>query len=313
MEKKNECDIVQDLLLSYCDDTLSNSSKKLVENHLKDCVNCQAKLKTIRDDIKQNHDNEIEEIDYLKKIRRKTRIKSIVWAICIILFIFLVFYIYNFSIVNSIANKATKNLNYENFYRESMTVGSNDLTSLVKTYYKDGKYKMVFETYSDEGKKVDFVKYATVDSDEYINLYENNKEVTIYKGDVYKLFNSENHIKFSPFVSDLTRFFVYRLSVPFIMSISSDTFDVGREYYVFKNRFSSNDNWEMWVDKETGLTVREISRNSTKSFYPGTNVTKSVSDTITSYSYECDCVTDEDVAVPSLEGYTVTTVENGNE
>lgn len=312
MEKKNECDIVQDLLLSYCDDTLSNSSKKLVENHLKDCVNCQAKLKTIRDDIKQNHDNEIEEIDYLKKIRRKTRVKSIVLAICIILAVLFAFYIYNFSIVNSIANRATKNLNYQNFYREAMTVSSNNSTSVVKTYYKDGKYKMVFETYSDEGKKVNMVKYATVGSDEYIVVYENNKEVTVYKGDVYKIFNSEDNIKFSPFVSDLTRFFVYRLSVPFIMSISSDTFDVGREYYVFKNRFSSNDNWEMWVDKESGLTVREISRNSTKSFYPGTNVTKSVSDTITSYSYEFNGVTDEDVAVPSFDGYIVTTIEDDN-
>ena len=312
MEKKNECDIVQDLLLSYCDDTLSNSSKKLVENHLKDCVNCQAKLKTIRDDIKQNHDNEIEEIDYLKKIRRKTRVKSIVLAICIILAVLFAFYIYNFSIVNSIANRATKNLNYQNFYREAMTVSSNNSTSVVKTYYKDGKYKMVFETYSDEGKKVNMVKYATVGSDEYIVVYENNKEVTVYKGDVYKIFNSEDNIKFSPFVSDLTRFFVYRLSVPFMMSISSDTFDVGREYYVFKNRFSSNDNWEMWVDKESGLTVREISRNSTKSFYPGTNVTKSVSDTITSYSYEFNGVTDEDVAVPSFDGYIVTTIEDGN-
>ena len=312
MEKKNECDIVQDLLLSYCDDTLSSSSKKLVEEHLKNCVNCQAKLKTIRDDIKQSHDDELKEIDYLKKIRRKTRVKSIVLAICIILAVLFAFYIYNFSIVNSIANRATKNLNYQNFYREAMTVSSNNSTSVVKTYYKDGKYKMVFETYSDEGKKVNMVKYATVGSDEYIVVYENNKEVTVYKGDVYKIFNSEDNIKFSPFVSDLTRFFVYRLSVPFMMSISSDTFDVGREYYVFKNRFSSNDNWEMWVDKESGLTVREISRNSTKSFYPGTNVTKSVSDTITSYSYEFNGVTDEDVAVPSFDGYIVTTIEDDN-
>ena len=233
-------------------------------------------------------------------------------AICIILAVLFAFYIYNFSIVNSIANRATKNLNYQNFYREAMTVSSNNSTSVVKTYYKDGKYKMVFETYSDEGKKVNMVKYATVGSDEYIVVYENNKEVTVYKGDVYKIFNSEDNIKFSPFVSDLTRFFVYRLSVPFMMSISSDTFDVGREYYVFKNRFSSNDNWEMWVDKESGLTVREISRNSTKSFYPGTNVTKSVSDTITSYSYEFNGVTDEDVAVPSFDGYIVTTIEDGN-
>ena len=34
---KNECDIVGDLLFSYNDEILSNTSKQLVEEHLKVC------------------------------------------------------------------------------------------------------------------------------------------------------------------------------------------------------------------------------------------------------------------------------------
>ena len=47
---KNECDIVKDLSFSYNDNILSNTSKEFVENHLKECDECQRFLKEIRED-----------------------------------------------------------------------------------------------------------------------------------------------------------------------------------------------------------------------------------------------------------------------
>lgn len=47
---KNECDIVKDLWFSYNDNILSNTSKEFVENHLKECDECQRFLKEIRED-----------------------------------------------------------------------------------------------------------------------------------------------------------------------------------------------------------------------------------------------------------------------
>ena len=41
MDKK--CEIVQDLLFGYKDNTLHNESQKLVEEHLKTCENCNLK------------------------------------------------------------------------------------------------------------------------------------------------------------------------------------------------------------------------------------------------------------------------------
>ena len=41
---KNECDIVKDLLFSYNDNILSNTSKEFVENHLKGCDECKKTL-----------------------------------------------------------------------------------------------------------------------------------------------------------------------------------------------------------------------------------------------------------------------------
>ena len=45
---KNECDIVGDLLFSYNDGILSNTSKELVEEHLKKCEKCRKILEEIK-------------------------------------------------------------------------------------------------------------------------------------------------------------------------------------------------------------------------------------------------------------------------
>ena len=70
MDKKTECEIVQDLLLGYVDDVLNVESKKLVEKHLLKCKECQSKYNEIKKDIENNENNQKKQIDYLKKIKR---------------------------------------------------------------------------------------------------------------------------------------------------------------------------------------------------------------------------------------------------
>lgn len=85
---KNECDIVKDLLFSYNDNILSNTSKEFVENHLKECDECQRFLKEIREDCTKK--NSKKEIDFLKKFRHKIARKNALIAmisICLICFI----------------------------------------------------------------------------------------------------------------------------------------------------------------------------------------------------------------------------------
>ena len=48
MERKTECEIVQDLLLGYVDGVLNAESKKLVEKHLSECEKCRKRLEDIR-------------------------------------------------------------------------------------------------------------------------------------------------------------------------------------------------------------------------------------------------------------------------
>lgn len=85
---KNECDIVKDLLFSYNDNILSNTSKEFVENHLKGCDECKKTLEQIQEESDEK--NPKKELDFLRKIRHKICRKNTIIAVvsvCLIAFI----------------------------------------------------------------------------------------------------------------------------------------------------------------------------------------------------------------------------------
>lgn len=85
---KIECDIVKDLLFSYNDNILSNTSKEFVENHLKGCDECKKTLEQIQEDSDEK--NPKKELDFLRKIRHKICRKNTIIAVvsvCLIAFI----------------------------------------------------------------------------------------------------------------------------------------------------------------------------------------------------------------------------------
>ena len=69
------CDIVQDLLPSYVDGILSDTGTSAVANHLQSCKSCQDIYNSMITDVPHQHnaDQQEKEIDYLKKVRSKTR------------------------------------------------------------------------------------------------------------------------------------------------------------------------------------------------------------------------------------------------
>lgn len=100
---KNECDIVKDLLFSYNDGVLSITSKELVDEHLKRCVDC----KNVLEEIKQENNNkkEFKEIDFFKKVKKKINTKNIFITISlIILLIIILFNVLAYKNYNSVAS-----------------------------------------------------------------------------------------------------------------------------------------------------------------------------------------------------------------
>lgn len=78
---KISCDIIRDLLPSYTDGIASNDSVKLVEEHLAQCSECTA-LKNRMEQSDLHIVAETDSLDYMKKIRKMTDLKS---AVCFLL------------------------------------------------------------------------------------------------------------------------------------------------------------------------------------------------------------------------------------
>ena len=127
MEK--ECEIVQDLLFSYNDGVLSKSSIELVENHLKVCNICKEKLEEIENDNKNKFDNDIKEVDYLKKVKVKLKRRKflIITALSIlsiiILFNIIVFINYKLT-PSTLQIYLSDNISEENKYNIENTIKS---------------------------------------------------------------------------------------------------------------------------------------------------------------------------------------------
>ena len=109
---KNECDIITDLLFGYKDDILSDSSKDLVEEHLKRCEKCQKNLEEIQQE--NNEKDSTKDIDVFKKINKKINKKNmIIVSFFIILIIIILFNIQVYKNYKSVASTMEIYLNDE--------------------------------------------------------------------------------------------------------------------------------------------------------------------------------------------------------
>ena len=305
MEKRTECEIVQDLLLGYVDETLNIESKKIVEKHLSECSCCKKKLEEIKADIKENELNQQKEIDYLKKIRRKTKLKSIAIALAIIFFTMLILIIIKFIKISSVMHKGINSLQCQNYYSEKQQIVKEGETFVTKTYYKDGKYKEVNEIYTDEGVNTISIIYGKIGTDETIKVNEKDKTITVNKGEIAKWQNKEENIKWSNFSIEERKSPVLNLGKTFIMSLDTEYYGANKQYYVLKNNFDKNKRWEVWIDKETGLVIKEINREAIRSFFENKDIVKEVEDRVEEYKYEFNIVKEEDIEIPDYSGYKI--------
>lgn len=75
MNKKNDCRIIEDLLLSYIDGILNSETKDFVEKHLSQCNECKQKLEELKSSILEENANDKKCIDYLKKLKEKKELE----------------------------------------------------------------------------------------------------------------------------------------------------------------------------------------------------------------------------------------------
>ena len=66
---KMKCSVIQDLMPSYVDEICSQDSRELVQEHLAECEQCNARLEKIKNTQIVAQDASKKQVDYLKKIR----------------------------------------------------------------------------------------------------------------------------------------------------------------------------------------------------------------------------------------------------
>lgn len=162
---KNECDIVGDLLFSYNDDVLSNTSKELVEQHLKSCEKCQSILEEIRQD--NNNNKQIKEIDFFRNIKKKLNKKNlIILIVCIFLVIVILFNVLIYNNYNEVASTM------EVYLKDDIT---EEQTEDIKNKIIENGYNIELE-YVPKEKAVERVRNNLEENENLKSNYNNQSD-----------------------------------------------------------------------------------------------------------------------------------------
>lgn len=265
---KNDCEVIEDLLLSYSDDVLNEKTKNIVEEHLKECSKCRNKIDNIqKESMKECKKQEIE-INYLKKLRRKTIIKSILIAIFILFIIFGSHYLYKLNTINNMV-KVYKEYQNSDYYIESISGQENkgeDYVRYSKEWKKGNKRKKEIGIVKEDGTyETDSITYSTIGARKKIRV--DLKENVAYVYNDY--FEESNSVPFGNKYENNVNLLA-RFGDPLYFKISKDTREIGRWYYILEY----GENSKLWIDKDTFEPIREEGFAYSVEFYNNTKLIK---------------------------------------
>ena len=217
----------------------------------------------------------------------------------IILVLFLVHFVRNIVILNDLTEKGSIYNYSNNFYAKYVSVSQNDY-EVIEKYYLSDKEMYIFTSvdknlkdeiskhtiYYDGEKRIDLIE---VPSENKKYMLEENPERLSYDGFIYrKNLNFEN-----------TWHLIKAAAASRIKSVVCNEI----ECYKISGKcvgLEHNEGELYWyIDKETGLFMREYGRNSTVQ----KDVEKDVYNMFEEYTYEFGNVKEDDFILPDLSGY----------
>lgn len=271
MDKKRDCKIVQDLLPNYIEKLTNEETNIFIEEHIKSCRECNEVLNNMKQGYSSNKEVSKSEVDFLKKHKKK--IKILKGIILVVVLVYLAFVTKNALIMVSLGAKTNKNLS-DNYYVKQ-TIYNGESIVIGETYNKGNKYLTEMNWYSD--KEVENARRV-------ISYNDGNTETTITQinGAIINTANGGG-IHFSPMGCTTIDFFA-NLQYAFIIGIDSAECN-GKSCYVINGAGSSR-----YVDKETGLIVREIENRHDDN----------VKDIVRDYDYAFNVVKDSDITLSGI-------------
>lgn len=306
---KNECDVIKDLLPSYDAKLLSIKTNEAVEEHLNNCEECKIILKKMNMKC-QNDINKQQEIDYLKKYKRKMNIfKSVLLIIILIIVFFISMIIMRYNNTINIMKSVKNNID-EIQEKDNYTISiiehridyqtKRDSTFVTTHYYKDSKYRTenncININFDLINKNTSY--YGEIDSNRRIQIVKDTKTV-------YKESRNYAYTKRESFLKDLKNeieifnadFGLFNnLFMKIGYGVREDQYN-GKECFVIKSE--NNEGYgEFWIEKDSMMMIRRICENYNSSY------TEKI------YNISIDTVKDEDLIIPNLDMYKIENINN---
>ena len=131
MKNKIACHLVRDLLPQYAEDLLSPESKRDIEQHLDECEDCRKIYKQMTS-AEPEFNEDIPEVDHLKKIRNSRRRLIIAAAVIVAL-------VLAGAVISNIINASKATINYDEASQTMVIYGKDDTNIRIPSTVNDAK------------------------------------------------------------------------------------------------------------------------------------------------------------------------------
>lgn len=288
---EKDCKIIRDIFPSYVDELTNKDTNQYIEEHLKNCEDCKKILENMKKELRiDTTKKDSKEVNYIKKFNKKMKLFKII--LLGILLIFILSYARKMIIIVSLNNKISNYTSSTNYYMKAITYLGDDLTT-IENYKKDNKYIRRLKVLSESSKIVttDYYNGETINTYTELKFDEDNEEYVLRK--TARLNNTDKGIvPVIPNQIEISNPINFVL-LPLLSSVTSERCNDKDCYRIVINSTI------YYIDKETGLTIREIGESSN-------TATDGVHyDMVTDIQYKFDIITEEYFIEPDIRKYEI--------
>lgn len=276
---KNECEIVKDLMPSYIENLATEGTKNFIKEHIKNCEPCKEMLENLKQEKEQQKEQKEKqngeiEINHLKKYHKQVeKLKTTLFTIAIVLILICL------AILGKLINKnlkikkneqegqkviamieeAERNTrfflelrDYTLNIEEKKNIGTQEETKRTYVYKKsNGNFFGKYEERSKEKIQYGYKTYLFNDSRTLKGIFEGTKgDVSLWEMDM----------------SDIERSVItcagfLELKSPHVcveqVKIREEEWE-GKKCKVFSRHISENSHYELWVEAENNIIIRDL-------------------------------------------------------
>lgn len=284
MKEKRDCKIIQDLLPNYIEKLTKEETNHFIEEHLKECTECKHIFENMQKELNVNTEKrDAREVTYMKKFSSKMKVLKFIILALIIIYVVIIGR--RIVIMTTLSEKAKENQTCNNYYAKLYSYQGDTLT-ITESYNKGEDYLTTMTRIVNNNQIQKIIDYKK--GDERITLTEVDGKK--YMQDSEKILGGQ--IRPVTYVSNGL---LANMQYAFIIGIDK-TYCNGKECYIIKGN-----SYERYIDKETGLAVREIDKSNKE-------ITRQT-DIVVDYKYEFNTVKDSDITKPDTTGYVKMIIE----